>query len=81
MTSAWARARSSSSVSSPSFDTRHTEGVPSDAPSSATGDKPGQLDRDTFPTRGIARATGADSLLYSNGAQWRTQKQLAAQKR
>lgn len=45
---------------------------------SATGDKPGQLDRDTFPTRGIARATGADSLLYSNGAQWRTQKQLAA---
>lgn len=45
---------------------------------SATGDKPGQFDRDTFPTRGIARATGADSLLYSNGAQWRTQKQLAA---
>jgi cytochrome P450 len=45
---------------------------------SATGDKPGQLDRDTFPTRGIARATGADSLLYSNGAQWRMQKQLAA---
>jgi cytochrome P450 len=45
---------------------------------SATGDKPGQLDRDTFPTRGIARATGADSLLYSNGAQWRHQKQLAA---
>ena len=45
---------------------------------SATGDKPGQIDRDTFPTKGIARATGSDSLLYSNGAQWRHQKQLAA---
>jgi cytochrome P450 len=45
---------------------------------SATGDKPGQIDRDTFPTRGIGRATGTDSLLYSNGAQWRTQKQMAA---
>jgi cytochrome P450 len=46
---------------------------------SATGDKPGQFDRDTAPTTGIARATGADSLLYSNGATWRTQKQMAAQ--
>src|SRR5690349_11385835 len=46
---------------------------------SATGDKPGQFDRDTAPTSGIARATGAVSLLYSNGATWRTQKQMAAQ--
>ncbi len=34
---------------------------------SATGDKPGQFDRDTAPTAGIARATGEDSLLYANG--------------
>lgn len=34
-----------------------------------TGDKPGQFDRDTAPTAGIGRATGRDSLLYSNGAQ------------
>ena len=45
---------------------------------SATGDKPGQFDRDTAPTQGIARATGPDSLLYSNGVLWRKQKQLAA---
>jgi cytochrome P450 len=45
---------------------------------SATGDKPGQLDRDTAPTSGIARATGEDSLLYANGPLWRRQKQLAA---
>lgn len=44
----------------------------------ATGDKPGQLDRDTSPTAGIARATGEDSLLYANGPLWRRQKQLAA---
>ncbi|MCB1225951.1 MAG: cytochrome P450 [Verrucomicrobiales bacterium] len=44
-----------------------------------TGDKPGQFDRDTAPTAGIGRATGTDSLLYSNGAQWRYQKSLAAQ--
>lgn len=43
-----------------------------------TGDKPGQFDRDTLPTDGIARATGEDSLLYSNGPQWRMQKKLAA---
>ncbi len=43
-----------------------------------TGDKPGQFDRDTLPTDGIARATGEDSLLYSNGEQWRMQKKLAA---
>jgi len=45
---------------------------------SATGDKPGQFDRDTAPTTGIARATGEDSLLYANGPLWRRQKQLAA---
>lgn len=46
--------------------------------SMATGDKPGQFDRDTLPTGGIARATGAKTLLYANGAEWRAQKQLAA---
>lgn len=45
---------------------------------SATGDKPGQFDRDTAPTTGIARATGEDSLLYANGPLWRHQKLLAA---
>jgi len=45
----------------------------------ATGDKPGQFDRDTSPTRGIARATGEDSLLYSNGEIWRRQKRLSAE--
>lgn len=45
----------------------------------ATGDKPGQFDRDTSPTAGIARATGEDSLLYSNGAVWLRQKRLSAQ--
>jgi cytochrome P450 len=45
---------------------------------SATGDKPGQFDRDTAPTSGIARATGEDSLLYANGPLWRRQKKLAA---
>ena len=43
-----------------------------------TGDKEGQFDRDTLPSTGIARATGSDSLLYSNGSQWRFQKKLAA---
>lgn len=43
-----------------------------------TGDKPGQFDRDTSPTAGIARATGEDSLLYSNGSIWRRQKSLVA---
>lgn len=43
-----------------------------------TGDKPGQFDRDTSPTAGIARGTGEDSLLYSNGAIWRRQKNLVA---
>ena len=45
---------------------------------SATGDKPGQFDRDTAPTVGIARATGEDTLLYANGPLWRRQKQVAA---
>jgi cytochrome P450 len=44
----------------------------------ATGDKPGQFDRDTSPTAGIARATGVDTLLYANGAVWRRQKKMAA---
>jgi len=46
---------------------------------SATGDKPGQFDRDTSPTAGIARATGVDSLLYANGPVWRRQKKLSAE--
>jgi len=46
--------------------------------SMATGDKPGQFDRDTLPTGGISRATGARTLLYANGAVWRAQKQMAA---
>ncbi len=45
----------------------------------ATGDKPGQFDRDTSPMAGIARATGEDSLLYSNGSIWRRQKRLSAE--
>ena len=45
---------------------------------SATGDGPGEFDRDTAPSAGIARATGADTLLYANGPLWRRQKKLAA---
>jgi len=45
----------------------------------STGDKPGQFDRDTSPMAGIARATGEDSLLYSNGLIWRRQKKLSAE--
>jgi cytochrome P450 len=45
----------------------------------ATGDKPGQFDRDQSPMAGIARATGKDSLLYSNGPIWRRQKRLSAE--
>lgn len=45
----------------------------------ATGDKPGQFDRDTSPTTGIGRATGEDSLLYANGPVWRKQKKLSAE--
>lgn len=43
----------------------------------ATGDLPGQFDRDTDPTAGIARATGVNSLLYANGKIWRRQKKMA----
>jgi cytochrome P450 len=43
-----------------------------------TGDKPGQFDRDTLPSSGIARATGPDTLLYSNGSSWKSQRKLAA---
>jgi cytochrome P450 len=46
--------------------------------SAATGDKPGQFDRDTLPIGGIARATGKLTLIASNGAEWRAQKQMAA---
>lgn len=46
--------------------------------SAATGEKPGQFDRDTLPTAGIARATGEKTLLFANGAEWRAQKQIAA---
>ncbi|MFI4883037.1 MAG: cytochrome P450 [Phycisphaerales bacterium JB064] len=49
-----------------------------EAISKATGDKPGQFDRDTMPTSGIARATGEKTLLYANGATWRAQKQMVA---
>lgn len=43
----------------------------------ATGDKPGQFDRDTAPTAGIARMTGVNTLLYSNGEIWKRQKRMA----
>jgi cytochrome P450 len=43
-----------------------------------TGDLPGQFDRDTLPSTGIARATGEDTLLYANGPLWRRQRKLAA---
>ncbi len=42
-----------------------------------TGDRPGQFDRDTLPSVGIARATGKDTLLYANGATWKRQKKLS----
>lgn len=42
-----------------------------------TGDKPGQFDRDTLPSVGIARATGKDTLLFANGPKWKTQKRLS----
>lgn len=43
-----------------------------------TGDRDGQFDRDTLPSVGIARATGADTLLFANGHSWKLQKKLAA---
>ena len=45
--------------------------------SAETGDGPGKFDRDTLPSVGIARATGADTLLYANGPLWKRQKKLA----
>jgi cytochrome P450 len=42
-----------------------------------TGDRPGQFDRDTLPSTGIARATGTETLLYANGPTWKRQKKLA----
>ena len=45
--------------------------------SADTGDRPGQFDRDTLPSTGIARATGKDTLLYANGPTWKRQKQLS----
>jgi cytochrome P450 len=42
-----------------------------------TGDRPGQFDRDTLPSTGIARATGTDTLLYANGPTWKRQKKLS----
>jgi hypothetical protein len=44
----------------------------------ATSDQPGDFDRDTLPSTGIARATGEDTLLYSNGPVWKRQRKLAA---
>ncbi len=44
----------------------------------ATGDGAGQFDRDTLPSTGIARATGDDTLLYSNGSTWRRQRKISA---
>jgi cytochrome P450 len=43
-----------------------------------TGDREGQFDRDTMPSMGIARATGSDTLLFSNGSIWKRQRKLAA---
>jgi cytochrome P450 len=45
---------------------------------SETGDLAGQFDRDSLPSTGIARATGKDTLLFSNGAFWKLQRKLAA---
>lgn len=45
--------------------------------SAETGDRPGQFDRDTLPSTGIARATGKDTLLYANGPAWKRQKKLS----
>ena len=45
--------------------------------SASTGARPGQFDRDTLPSTGIARATGSDTLLYANGPRWKHQKKLA----
>lgn len=43
-----------------------------------TGDSEGQFDRDTLPFVGIANATGMNTLLSSNGPDWRRQRKMAA---
>src|SRR5438067_1355984 len=43
-----------------------------------TGEREGQFDRDPLPSRGIARATGPDTLLYANGPQWKSQRKASA---
>lgn len=45
--------------------------------SEKTGARDGQFDRDPLPSKGIARATGRDSLLYANGPAWKRQKKLS----
>jgi cytochrome P450 len=45
--------------------------------SAETGERPGEFDRDTLPSTGIARATGRDTLLYANGSMWKRQKKLS----
>ena len=44
----------------------------------ATGAGEGRLDRDTMPSTGIARATGPDTLLFSNGPEWQTHRKASA---
>ena len=44
----------------------------------ATGTGEGRLDRDTMPSTGIARATGPDTLLFSNGPEWKTHRKASA---
>jgi cytochrome P450 len=43
-----------------------------------TGDRDGEFERDTLPSTGIARATGKDTLLFSNGPFWRRQRKISA---
>jgi cytochrome P450 len=42
-----------------------------------TGEKPGQFDRDPLFSVGIARATGLETLLSTNGKTWKKQKRLS----
>jgi cytochrome P450 len=44
----------------------------------ATGEGQDQFERDTLPSSGIARATGADTLLFGNGTMWRRQRKASA---
>ena len=43
-----------------------------------TGNRDGEFERDTLPSTGIARATGKDTLLFSNGPFWRRQRKSSA---